>query len=314
MKGKHLQIWQLMVLAVVQGLTEFLPISSTAHLAVIPRLFHWQDPGLAFDVALHVGTLLAVLIYFAPTWNKVVRAALQGKRRDDADAIAAHERSADRRLGWFVIVATIPAMISGILLQRAAETSLRTLPVMGAMLIIVGILMWLAERLGSVNRKLSSMTLHDSLAVGIAQAFAVIPGVSRSGSTIAAGLYRGMDRDSATRFSFLLSTPDYRRRRGRRRAPLVEDGDPAGNAAAACFRHFLVWSYRLPLDLGNDPLRSRAVLDGVRCLSCDRRHGSFVDLVRGPGLALRFGLMQPCIRWKTNGRPSGSQQGTDNEE
>jgi undecaprenyl-diphosphatase len=207
MKGKHLQIWQLMVLAVVQGLTEFLPISSTAHLAVIPRLFHWQDPGLAFDVALHVGTLLAVLIYFAPTWNKVVRAALQGKRLDDADAIAAHERSADRRLGWFVIVATIPAMISGILLQRAAETSLRTLPVMGAMLIIVGILMWLAERLGSVNRKLSSMTLHDSLAVGIAQAFAVIPGVSRSGSTIAAGLYRGMDRDSATRFSFLLSTP-----------------------------------------------------------------------------------------------------------
>jgi undecaprenyl-diphosphatase len=129
--GETLQIWQLMVLAVVQGLTEFFPISSTAHLAVIPRLFHWKDPGLAFDVALHVGTLFAVLIYFASTWNKVLRAALQKKRLEGTDAIT-HEHSVDRRLGWFVIVATIPAMISGVLLQRAAETSLRTLPVMGA--------------------------------------------------------------------------------------------------------------------------------------------------------------------------------------
>jgi undecaprenyl-diphosphatase len=204
--GQTMTIWQLMVLAVVQGLTEFLPVSSTAHLAVIPRLFHWQDPGLAFDVALHVGTLIAVLIYFAPTWNKFVRAVLQRKRFEGADAIN-HERSIDRRLGWFVIVATIPAMISGVLLQRAAETSMRTLPVMGAMMVIVGILMWTAERLGSFSRPLSAMNLSDSLSIGIAQAFAVIPGVSRSGSTIAAGVYRGMDRDSATRFSFLLSTP-----------------------------------------------------------------------------------------------------------
>lgn len=201
-----MEVWQLMVLALVQGLTEFLPVSSTAHLAVIPRLLHWKDPGLAFDVALHIGTLFAVLIYFAPTWSKIVRAALLGKRQDSTAPIS-NDRSADRRLGRFVIVATIPAMISGVLLQRAAETSLRSLPVMGTMLVIVGILMWMAERIGSVNRTLSSMTLHDSLAIGIAQAFAVIPGVSRSGSTIAAGRYRGMDRDSATRFSFLLSTP-----------------------------------------------------------------------------------------------------------
>jgi undecaprenyl-diphosphatase len=204
--GQTMTIWQLMVLAVVQGLTEFLPVSSTAHLAVIPRLFHWQDPGLAFDVALHVGTLIAVLIYFAPTWNKFVQAVLQRKRFEGADAIN-HERSIDRRLGWFVIVATIPAMISGVLLQRAAETSMRTLPVMGAMMVIVGILMWMAERFGSFSRPLSAINLSDSLSIGIAQAFAVIPGVSRSGSTIAAGVYRGMDRDSATRFSFLLSTP-----------------------------------------------------------------------------------------------------------
>lgn len=201
-----METWQLMVLAVVQGLTEFLPVSSTAHLAVIPRLFHWQDPGLAFDVALHVGTLIAVLIYFAPTWNRLVRAALQRKHLKPDVAIS-RERSMDRRLGWFVIAATIPAMISGVLLQRAAETSLRTLPVMGASLITVGILMWVAERFGSFSRPLSAMTLSDSVAIGIAQAFAVIPGVSRSGSTIAAGVYRGMDRDSATRFSFLLSTP-----------------------------------------------------------------------------------------------------------
>ena len=201
-----MEIWQLMVLAVVQGLTEFLPVSSTAHLAVIPRLLHWQDPGLAFDVALHIGTLFAVLLYFAPTWSKLLRAALQRKRSEGTDA-STHEGSADRRLAWFVILATIPAMISGFLLQSAAETSLRTLPVMGAMLVIVGILMWVAERIGSLNRTLASMTLYDALAIGTAQAFAVIPGVSRSGSTIAAGLSRGMDRDSATRFSFLLSTP-----------------------------------------------------------------------------------------------------------
>jgi undecaprenyl-diphosphatase len=201
-----MEIWQLMVLAVVQGLTEFLPVSSTAHLAVIPRLLHWQDPGLAFDVALHVGTLFAVLIYFAPTWSKIVQSAFQKKRLQDSEA-RTHESFAERRLGWFVIVATIPAMISGVLLQKAAETSLRTLPVMGAMLVVVGILMWVAERIGSLNRTVASMRLSDSVAIGIAQAFAVIPGVSRSGSTIAAGLFRGMDRDSATRFSFLLSTP-----------------------------------------------------------------------------------------------------------
>jgi undecaprenyl-diphosphatase len=201
--------WQLMVLAVVQGLTEFLPVSSTAHLAVIPRLFHWQDPGLAFDVALHVGTLFAVLIYFAPTWRRVVRAASHREQFEDTESIAHEARgsSADRRLAWHVIVATIPAMISGVLLQNAAETSLRSLPVMAAMLLIVGMLMWMAERPDSLNKTLASMTLYDSLAIGIAQAFAVIPGVSRSGSTIAAGLSRGMDRDSATRFSFLLSTP-----------------------------------------------------------------------------------------------------------
>lgn len=199
-----LETWKLMVLAVVQGLTEFLPISSTAHLAVIPRLARWQDPGLAFDVALHVGTLCAVLIYFAPTWGRILTSFVHNFGNSDASS---PELAASRKLGWFVTVATIPAMISGVLLQRAAETSLRSLPVMGVMLVVVGLLMWLAERVGKSAKSLASMKLSDALTVGIAQAFAVVPGVSRSGSTIAAGLWRGLERDGATRFSFLLSTP-----------------------------------------------------------------------------------------------------------
>jgi undecaprenyl-diphosphatase len=200
-----LEIWKLMVLAIVQGLTEFLPISSTAHLAVIPQLAHWQDPGLAFDVALHLGTLFAVLIYFAPTWRQVLRSFVQGNR---GNSHASHaELLASRRLGWYVVLGTVPAVISGGLLHRAAETSLRSLPLMGAMLVLVGLLMWLAERTGNRVKPLPSITARDALTIGIAQAFAVIPGVSRSGSTIAAGLSRGLERDSATRFSFLLSTP-----------------------------------------------------------------------------------------------------------
>lgn len=198
-----METWKLMILAVVQGLTEFLPISSTAHLALIPRLAHWQDPGLAFDVALHVGTLFAVFLYFAPTWGRIAMSFLQGNSKGSAET----EPAAWRRLGWLVIIGTIPAMIAGFLLHRAAESSLRSLPVMGISLILVALAMWLAERAGKRVKPLVAISRSDAVTVGIAQACAVIPGVSRSGSTIAAGLWRGLDRDGATRFSFLLSTP-----------------------------------------------------------------------------------------------------------
>jgi undecaprenyl-diphosphatase len=202
----QLETWKLMVLAVVQGLTEFLPISSTAHLAAIPRLAHWHDPGLTFDVALHVGTLFAVFAYFAPTWRDMVLGFVQGGSLGES-AASNPGYASSRKLGWLVLLGTVPAVISGILLQKAAETSLRSLPVMGTMLVVVGLLMWLAERIGRRVKPLSSVTAFDALVIGVAQAFAVIPGVSRSGSTIAAGLSRGLERDSATRFSFLLSTP-----------------------------------------------------------------------------------------------------------
>jgi undecaprenyl-diphosphatase len=236
-----LETWKLMVLAVVQGLTEFLPISSTAHLAVIPRLAHWQDPGLAFDVALHIGTLFAVLFYFAPTWRRMFQSFFQSNPfRNDTSTNP--ELSDARRLGWLVVLGTVPAVISGVLLHRAAETSLRSLPVMGAMLVLVGLLMWLAERVGRRVTPLPSMSLSDGLVIGIAQAFAVIPGVSRSGSTIAAGLFRGMQRDAATRFSFLLSTPII--------------------AGAALFEGLELWKAGVPPEM-HGPIALAILLSGV---------------------------------------------------
>lgn len=205
-----LRMWHWMVLAVVQGLTEFLPVSSTAHLAVIPQLARWQDPGLAFDVSLHLGTLFSVLIYFAPTWAQLLRSffiPVTGSALMDSGNTNAIAASSSPKLGWWIVLGTAPAVATGILFHRNAETTLRSLPVMGSMLILVGLLIWLAERLGSRSKPLSSLTVLDALVIGVAQAFAVIPGVSRSGSTIAAGLARGLERDSAASFSFLLSAP-----------------------------------------------------------------------------------------------------------
>ena len=234
-----------MVLAVVQGLTEFLPVSSTAHLAVIPRLAHWQDPGLAFDVSLHLGTLFSVLIYFAPTWAQLLRSVFipdAGPARmssADTKIIAA---SSSRRLGWWIVLGTVPAIGAGILFHRSAETNLRSLPVMGSMLILVGLLIWLAEWLGSRSKPLSSLTAVDALVIGIAQAFAVIPGVSRSGSTITLGLARGLERDSAACFSFLLS------------APVI--------AGAALFEGHELWKAGVPTEM-QLPLVLAILLSGV---------------------------------------------------
>jgi undecaprenyl-diphosphatase len=238
-KELQLETWKLLVLAVVQGLTEFLPISSTAHLAVIPRLAHWQDPGLAFDVALHVGTLFAVLLYFAPTWGRILRSLLQ---RSANRVNGNPESSVSRTLGGLIVLGTIPAMISGVLLHKAAETSLRSLPVMGTMLVVVGLLMWLADHVGKGSKALLSVELSDAFTVGIAQAFAVIPGVSRSGSTIAAGLWRGLERDAATRFSFLLSTPII--------------------AGAALFEGHELWKIGMPPEM-RGPVALAILLSGI---------------------------------------------------
>ena len=207
-------IYQAIVLAVVQGLTEFLPVSSTAHLWLFPWLLGWKDPGLTFDVALHAGTLLAVLVYFWRYWVEMARLAAglggSGAAAPNAGATG-HSASADLRenprLLWYLAIATIPGALAGWRFEHAAEEQLRSPIIIGAALIVIGLFMWAGDWLGRRERDLGHVGLLDSFLVGVAQALAVIPGVSRSGVTMTAGLFRRMKRETAARFSFLLSTP-----------------------------------------------------------------------------------------------------------
>lgn len=208
-------LYQAVVLAIIQGLTEFLPVSSTAHLALFPWLLHWKDPGLTFDVALHAGTLVAVVVYFWRVWLEMFAAAASGWRsslrsggtQPDSPGREGDERRQKSRMLWYLIVGTIPAGVAGLLFEHAAENQLRRPDVIGFALISVGLLMWAADRIKTHPRGLAQVSLLDPLTVGAAQALAVIPGVSRSGITMTAGLFRGMSRESSARFSFLLSTP-----------------------------------------------------------------------------------------------------------
>jgi undecaprenyl-diphosphatase len=214
-----LPISEAIVLGIIQGLTEFLPVSSTAHLALTPWLVtrlglaNWSDPGLTFDVALHAGTLFAILLYFWRTWIQIIRAALGGKvvrfsETSDSQAdLTPEEQRRERQLLWYLIAATIPAGIAGALLEKHIETTFRAPVLVASMLIIVAIVMWLAERSSKFSKPLSQIDATDAMTIGVLQAFAVIPGVSRSGITIAGGLFRNFTRESAARFSFLLSTP-----------------------------------------------------------------------------------------------------------
>src|SRR5690348_15616911 len=192
---------QVVVLAIIQGVTEFLPVSSTAHLALAPWLLGWTDPGLTFDIALHVGTLLAVLAYFFRAWLQIIAHGLG--IRYGADEMLRQ----NPRLLWLLVIGTIPAGVIGFLFEKQAESTLRSPFVIGAMMILIGVVMWAGERAGSRQRNLGAVNFADSLVIGTAQALAVVPGVSRSGITITAGLFRNLDRVAAARFSFLLSTP-----------------------------------------------------------------------------------------------------------
>jgi undecaprenyl-diphosphatase len=189
------------ILAIVQGLTEFLPVSSTAHLYLSSWLLGWQAESLDFDISLHIGTLLAVVIYFLPDWIQIIAQGFGGHAGNDGDL------KDNRMLLWLLAIGSIPAGIAGLLLNKYAESTWRNPFVIGAMLVGVGILIWLAERLASHARPLASLNLPDAVAVGVGQALAVVPGVSRSGITISSGLFRGLTREAAARFSFLLSTP-----------------------------------------------------------------------------------------------------------
>jgi undecaprenyl-diphosphatase len=189
------------ILAIVQGLTEFLPVSSTAHLYLSSWLFGWSPETLDFDISLHIGTLLAVLVYFLPDWIQIVGQGFGLNVGRDEDL------KLNRMLLWLLVIGTIPGAIAGVLLDKYAETTWRNPMLMGAMLVAVGILMWLADRGARHLRHLASLNLPDALFIGIGQALAVVPGVSRSGITISAGLAEGLTREAAARFSFLLSTP-----------------------------------------------------------------------------------------------------------
>lgn len=193
-------VFQALVLGVVQGLAEFLPISSSAHLALAPWAFGWQDPGLAFDVALHLGTLVTVLWYFRREWGALVMSAL---------SILAQRRvqSPEEWRVVFLIVGTIPGAIAGLLLEDAAETAFRAPALMATTLMVMGVVLWACDRFSSQARGLRDMTIRDALLIGLAQACALVPGFSRSGSTIAGARLLRLDRTSAAVFSFLLSMP-----------------------------------------------------------------------------------------------------------
>ena len=193
-------IFQALILGIIQGFTELLPISSSAHLALTPWLLGWPDSGLAFDVALHLGTLIAIVAYFHEEWRRLILAALSlvKKRRAETD---------EEKRVIFLLLATIPAGIAGLLLEDAAETVFRSPVIIATNLIVLGIILWAVDRFMSRDRGMESLGWKGALFVGLAQCLALVPGVSRSGSTITAGRALKLTRESAAVFSFLLSMP-----------------------------------------------------------------------------------------------------------
>jgi undecaprenyl-diphosphatase len=192
---------QAIVLGIVQGLTEFLPISSTAHLHIVPAILGWDDPGAAFTAVVQLGTMAAVLLYFRDDLYRIVVGWLRGLR--DPELRRTHES----RMGWYLVLATVPISLVGFALRHRIEDLADELTLIGSTLILFGLVLLAAERVGRRERDLDEVTTGDAVAVGLAQALALVPGVSRSGATISAGLLRGLDRAAAARFSFLLSVP-----------------------------------------------------------------------------------------------------------
>src|SRR5215469_9086065 len=187
-------VFQAIVLGIVQGLTEFLPVSSSAHLIIIPWLFGWSDPGLAFDVALHLGTLLALLVYYWRDWRDMWLSLFSGN-------------ALTRRLLFLLIIASIPGAIIGVLLEKQAETIFRSPLLIASSMAALGLILWIADALGAKKRRLEDLNVLDALLIGLSQALAIIPGVSRSGATITTARILGIERADAANFSFLMATP-----------------------------------------------------------------------------------------------------------
>jgi undecaprenyl-diphosphatase len=189
------------VLGLVQGITEFLPISSTAHLRITPELFGWQDPGAAFDAIIQLGTVAAVLVYFRRDIVQLLAAWVEGIRRRELLG------TTESRLAWFVLIGTVPVVVLGFLFKHAIETSLRSLYVVAGSMIALALLLAAAEWKARHARRLEDMNWKDGWIIGLWQAVALIPGSSRSGTTLTGGLWRGLRREDAARYSFLLSIP-----------------------------------------------------------------------------------------------------------
>ena len=196
-----MSLLEAIVLGITQGLTEFLPISSTGHLRIVPAFAGWEDPGAAFTAVTQLGTMAAVLVYFRHDLVRIARAWTRSLR----DPAARGEL--DARLGWYILIGTIPIGIFGLIFKDQIETGARDLYLIGTALIVLGLLLLAAERVATHDRPLERITRRDGLVIGLAQALALVPGVSRSGATLTAGLFMGLDRTSAARFSFLLSVP-----------------------------------------------------------------------------------------------------------
>ena len=194
-------LYQVIVLAIVQGLTEFLPVSSTAHMYLTSWLLGWNAESLTFDIALHIGTLLSVLVYFFRDWVQIVAQGLGMNYGREP------QLKHNRALLWLLAIGSVPVGVLGFAFNEQAETTWRNPLLMAAMLIGVAGVMWWADRWGKRQRQIASLNLADALAVGAAQALAIVPGTSRSGITISAAMFRNLNREAAARFSFLLSTP-----------------------------------------------------------------------------------------------------------
>ncbi len=223
-------VLQALVIGILQGLTEFLPVSSSAHLIVVPEFLGWKDPFLnsaAFDVMLHAGTLAALLIYF---WRDLLRllAAWIGsirERRIGADP--------DRRLAWLILVTMIPGALLGVALESFFDTFFRQHIILVAVFLVLGAaILWLAEQLAFLQRGLDNVNFRDAIVLGVAQAFALFPGFSRSGMTIAAGLYTGLTREAAARFSFLMGTPIIAGAAAWKARELLQSGLPSADVPA----------------------------------------------------------------------------------
>ena len=196
-----MELWQSILLGIVQGLGEFLPISSSAHLVIVPWLLKFEDPGLTFDVALHFGTLFAVVLYFYKDWIRLIKAAFSSipKKRTDY--------STDEKLFWYLVFASIPGALIGYLLEKQAETIFRSPLLIALMMNGMGILLLIVDQRSKKEKELHQVSFLDALLIGISQSLAIIPGVSRSGITITTALGLGLTRTAAARFSFLLATP-----------------------------------------------------------------------------------------------------------